>query len=144
MSKSDVRLPLVGRLVDCCNHLDGFTSAMAVAMGQKQPPPGVLASAVYVAVVRRAEAAGDIETMRMLGTQSQYLGQARRMGQEISYLRNVSPDDPIAAIREVQDAREAALTDKKLKAEVAKVTKDAGAAIKAARSKAAFVDSVKC
>lgn len=88
-------------------------SALAIAMGTKAPPRGVLPEAVYVAVKNKAVADGDIETMRSLATQSTLTQQATTMGQRISYLRNVNPEnDPVAAIQQVQAARAEALKAK--------------------------------
>lgn len=122
--------------------------AKAIAMGSKPAPRGLLPESVLVAVEKQAIAAGDIETIRDLATQSRLSVEATTMGQRIRTLGERDPTSPIAAIQAVQDAREAALKGKDIKAEVAKVTKDAGAAIKAARSKvdawASFVDGIKC
>lgn len=82
--------------------------ALQVAMGEKQPPPGTLASAVYTTVVQKAEEAGDIDLIRRLGTQSQFLGQVRRMGQEASFLRNMNKEGATQAISDLQAARKQA------------------------------------
>lgn len=92
---------------------DDPEAAMEVAMGTKAAPKGLLPEAAYVAVKNRAVAEGDVDTIRNLATQSTLTQQATTMGQRISYLRNVNPEnDPVAAIQQVQEARAAALKAK--------------------------------
>lgn len=92
---------------------DDPEAAMDVAMGRKAAPRGLLPEAAYVAVKNKAVAEGDVETLRNLATQSTLTQQATTMGQRISYLRNVNPEnDPVAAIQQVQEARSAALKAK--------------------------------
>jgi len=88
-------------------------AAMEVAMGTRAAPKGMLPEAAYVAVKNKAVAEGDVELIRTLATQSNLTQQAKTMGQRISYLRNVNPEnDPVAAIQQVQEARQAALKAK--------------------------------
>jgi len=92
---------------------DDPEAAMEVAMGTKAAPRGMLPEAAYVAIKNRAVMDGDVETIRNLATQSTLTQQATTMGQRISYLRNVNPEnDPVAAIQQVQEARAAALKAK--------------------------------
>jgi hypothetical protein len=80
--------------------------AQAIAMGQREPPKNLLRTAVYDAVLKDAMNRGDYETIRQLGTQGAMPGMAKRFGQEISFLRNIAPEDDVPSmIREVQDAR---------------------------------------
>ena len=79
--------------------------ARAIAMGTREPPKNLLRTAVYEAVLKKAMAEGDYETIRALGTEGAMSGIAKRFGQEISFLRNVSENDPSELIAEVQQAR---------------------------------------
>jgi hypothetical protein len=124
--------------------------AMAAVMENGPVPKDVLRAAVYVAVKNRAEAMGDSETLRMLATRSPFLRSVTTMGQEISYLRNVAPNDPVAAIKQVQDAREAALQARGVKVDqaISETVKQIKAEVRKTSSKVpawnAFIDSIVC
>lgn len=83
-----------------------YELAKQIAMGQKEAPKDVLPEAVLIGVTQRAIREGDIGLVRQLGTQSGLLGESRTMGQRIGILSQLTKDDPVSAIREVQDARE--------------------------------------
>jgi hypothetical protein len=83
--------------------------AKAIAMGDKQPPKGLLPESVFVAVEKHALATGDVETLRDLGTRSRLTTTATTMGQRIRTLGERDQASPVGHIQEVQQAREAAL-----------------------------------
>lgn len=83
-----------------------YELAKQIAMGQKEAPKDVLPEAVLIGVTQRAIREGDIGLVRQLGTQSGLLRESRTMGQRIGILSQLTKDDPVSAIREVQDARE--------------------------------------
>jgi hypothetical protein len=101
--------------------------ARAVALGDARPPRGVLQSAVFVAVKRQAEQAGDVDTLRSLATQSKFLSSVTRLGQEISYLRNVadSPTDPVKAMINLQKSMDQQAVLKNLQPKIDRQTADA-------------------
>lgn len=86
--------------------------ALEVAMGRKAPPRGVLPESILVAVEKQAVAAGDLETLRQLATESKLTTAATTMGQRIRTLGERDPTSPVGAIHAVQEARRAALEAK--------------------------------
>ena len=82
--------------------------ANAIALGQREPPKNILRTAFYVEAAKRAQASGDLEmTRRLAGSvpdSGMMPGMAKRFGQEIQYLSNMSPDAAVTKIREVEDA----------------------------------------
>jgi hypothetical protein len=101
--------------------------ARAVAMGDARPPRGVLQSAVFVAVKRQAEQVGDVDTLRSLATQSKFLSSVTRLGQEVSYLRNVadSPTDSVKAMVDLQKSMDQQAVMKNLQPKIDRQTEDA-------------------
>jgi hypothetical protein len=83
--------------------------ARSVAMGEANAPKGILPMAVYKAFTTLA--LDDPELAKDLAN-SQLAGQARTMGQNISALRGINPEDPVQAIKDLQDAREEATKEK--------------------------------
>ena len=126
-----------------------YESAKAIAMGERQPPKGVLPESVYVGVEKRALAEGDVETLQKLATRSKLTTSATTMGQRIRTLGERDQASPVAHIQEVQAAREADLASR---TDVQAAKRDTVAAIKkevrAAASKKdaweSFIQSIKC
>lgn len=83
--------------------------AKAIAMGERQPPKGLLPESVFVAVEKQALATEDVETLRQLGTRSRLTTAATTMGQRIRTLGERDQASPVGHIQEVQQAREANL-----------------------------------
>jgi hypothetical protein len=115
-----------------------YESAKSVALGQKQPPQGLLPESVFVAVEKQALAEGDVETLRQLATQSKLATEATTMGQRIRTLGERDPTSPVGAIQAVQEARLADLKKRgidlnaerekvvsEVKSQIGKPTKDA-------------------
>lgn len=107
--------------------------ARAIAMGDKAAPKGVVPEMVAVGVEKAAHEAGDVQTLRDLAN-SKLTTAATTMGQRIAAYGQRDSASPVDAIKEVQDARQAALeakgtdlakatdsTIKNIKSEVAKV-----------------------
>ena len=117
-------------------------------MGRKAPPTGILPESVFVAVEKRALAEGDVETLRQLATQSRLTTEATTMGQRIRTLGERDPTSPVAAIQEVQKAREEASKDRNVEADKAEAVETAKAELKKAAPKANawgnFLNSIKC
>ncbi len=82
--------------------------ARAIAMGEKAPPKGLLPESVYVAAEHQATIEGDVQTLKDLAN-SKLAASATTMGQRIRTLGERDQASPIAAIQEVQKAREADL-----------------------------------
>ncbi len=86
-----------------------YETAKEIAFGLRNPPHGILPESVFEGVRARALAEGDFDTARQLATHSALTAEATTMGRRIGMLARRDPSDPIAAIRDVQRAREAAL-----------------------------------
>lgn len=118
--------------------------AMAVALGNKAPPKGLLPESVFVAAEQKAIAEGDVQGLRDLAN-SKLAGSATTMGQRIRTLGERDSASPLSAIREVQDARAKAQAARgqSVDTEVAKAQK----VIRQANTKqswSSFVDSITC
>lgn len=96
-----------------------YETAKAIAMGEKQPPKGLLPESVFVGVEKRALAEGDVETLRQLATRSKLTTAATTMGQRIRTLGERDQASPVGHIQEVQKAREESLA-KRMDIEAAK------------------------
>lgn len=126
-----------------------YETAKAVALGDRQPPKGLLPESVFVGVEKRALAEGDVETLRQLATRSRLSTAATTMGQRIRTLGERDPASPVGAILDVQKAREADLA-KRMDIEAAKteVVAEIKAEIHKAASKAdawrAFLSGLEC
>jgi len=125
-------------------------TAMKVAMGQQAAPDGILNNSVWMAAKEYAENTGDVDLMRKLG-QSELTSRATGMGQELSMLAEKDPTSAVTKIKELADARRAAV-DKRLgkNKTVAKLEQADHKAVKAATPKIdkydwhSFVESIKC
>ena len=78
--------------------------AIAVAMRQKQPPPGVHPEYVFMAVEAKATRDGDTALIAQLSN-SRIAEEATAMGQRIGAYKNRDPLSAVAKIDEVQKAR---------------------------------------
>lgn len=130
---------------------EDYERARAIAMGERQPPKGLLPESVFVGVEKHALATGDVETLRQLGTKSRLATAATTMGQRIRALGERDKASPVGAIADVQAAREAALKAKNIDIEAEKA--NIASEIKAEMKKAAtvkqdawadFVAAIKC
>lgn len=109
--------------------IDGdYETAKAVALGDRQPPKGLLPESVFVGVEKRALSEGDVDTLRQLATRSRLTTAATTMGQRIRTLGERDPSSPVGAILEVRKAREADLAKRM---DIAAATRDTVAEIKA-------------
>ncbi len=121
--------------------------AMKIAMGEKGAPAGSIPEMYYNVLSKKAIAEGDVATIQKLATESKLSAGATTMGQRIAALGyQKEAFDPVAAIKEVQDARAAALAKKSTES-VESVTKTITRTIRARNTKASwgdFVDSITC
>ena len=99
--------------------------AKEVAMGTRAAPKGVYPESVFVALEKKATAAGDIELIEDL-TQSKLALSAKAMGQRIRILGERDATSPTEAIQIVQAEREAELARKgtDIRRETVKGTKE--------------------
>lgn len=123
--------------------------AKAIAMGDRQPPKGVLPESFYVGVLKRAETTGDVDTALKLATRSKLITAGTTMGRRLQMLSNIDKDSPTAAIQEVQAAREADLAKRtNLQAakasEVAEIRKEVRKAASSKDAWAEFITGIKC
>lgn len=128
-------------------------TARAIAMGEKPADNVLHESAVFHAVKENAIKAGDGETLRQLAQSprhTQISEAAQKLGSE-GY--NASPTDPVSLIRQVADARVAAVKRKLGKAApdiVEKTAKETQTAVKQAMPKVSrqdwheFVTGLQC
>ena len=129
---------------------EDYETAKAIAMGDKQPPKGLLPESVYVAVERRALVEGDVDTIQQLATRSRLATSATTMGQRIRTLGERDKASPVGMIQEIQAAREADLAKRSgdIKAAKKAAVDEIKTEIRKAASKpdawASFIDSIRC
>jgi len=124
-----------------------YETAKEIAMGDRQPPKGLLPESVFVGVEKRALADGDVETLRALATRSRLNTAATTMGQRIRTLGERDPTSPVGAIQAVQAAREAAYgkgLDAAKAAEVASIREELRAAVSKPDAWKDLVQSLTC
>lgn len=126
-----------------------YEGAKAVAMGEKQPPKGLLPESVFVGVEKRALAEGDVETLRQLATRSKLSTAATTMGQRIRTLGERDQASPVGAILDVQAAREKDLAKRMdIEAAKAETVNEIRDEVRKSASKpqawADFIESIKC
>lgn len=127
-----------------------YETARAIAIGEKSAPKGVVPEAVYIAVENRAIAEGDIQTLKDLAN-SKLATEATTMGQRIRTLAERDPESPSIKIKEIQEAREKAVSQRAKKSVIeAKedVVKQVKEHIKKASARPrdwkSFVESITC
>lgn len=85
-----------------------YETAKAIAMGDRQPPKGLLPESVFVGVEKHALQTGDVDTLQQLATRSRLVTAATTMGQRIRTLAERDQASPVGALQEIQSARETA------------------------------------
>lgn len=126
-----------------------YESAKSIALGDKQPPKGLLPETMYVAVEKHALAAGDVETLQQLATRSRLTTAATTMGQRIRTLGERDQASPVGAIQDVVAAR---VADASRRGDLAKATRETMDEARAEVRKAAssvdkwndFLQSISC
>lgn len=112
-----------------------YEAAKAVAMGRRQPPADLHPASVAVAVEKRATAEGDVETLRQLAT-SPLATRVTTAAQTIRILGERDKGSPLAAITELQQAREAYVAKTvDIPAEKTKIAAEIKAEVRAGASK---------
>ncbi len=127
-----------------------YDNAKAIALGRVQPPRDVLPESVFVALEKHALAAGDVETLRQLATESKLTTAATTMGQRIRTLGERDPASPVGALQEIARSREAAV--KRSVADIDQAKAEAVSAIKTSIREAAstrsdwasYIDGITC
>lgn len=117
-----------------------------IAFGRKPAPEGMIPEAALVAIEDRAIKTGDVATLRDLAQLSGLSGEARAMGQRISYLAERNPDSPVGQIAEIKKIREAKVKDapKRIKQEVESAKEEIRAKAPKLKDWDSFLDSLKC
>lgn len=116
--------------------------ALRVAMGEQDPPKGLLQNSVYVALVEAGREDTDLATK--VATL-----RATRAGQEIDILKKIMADNPVVIMQEVVNARIEAYEDKK-RVKVSEVIKNDKKSINENIKKPdkydwnTFIESIKC
>ncbi len=130
-----------------------YDNAKAIALGRVQPPRDVLPESVFVALEKHALAAGDVETLRQLATESKLTTAATTMGQRIRTLGERDPASPVGALQEIARSREAAAAraskgEEALTQAKADTVRDIKTAISEAASTrsdwASYIDGITC
>lgn len=85
-----------------------YEKAKAIAMGDVNPPNGVLPSTVFEAVKARAAREGDAETLRKLATESKIPGVGKSYGQYNAAFAYKDPESPFTAMESIVQARKKA------------------------------------
>lgn len=104
--------------------------ALAIALVEKDVPPGQMRAFIVKAVENKARREGDWETLRKLGTNQKLADENTTIGRNLAAMANMDPSDPVAALRVVAKARAAKQPKGALKADL----KDVKDEIKKARS----------
>ena len=122
--------------------------AKSVAMGEANPPKGVPASFVWTELARQATLEGDGELAAEL-SKSKVITQGTEAGRFIGGFKGLDEENPVQAIKDLQDARDKALQKKS----VSESTKFDDAVKKAKSDRLtgkvkvnwdSFIDSIQC
>lgn len=145
------RLSMADQAAKALDLIDkDYEGAKAIALGDKQPPKGILPETMYVAVEKHALAAGDVETLQQLATRSRLTTAATTMGQRIRTLGERDQASPVGAIQDVAAARAADLAKRGV--DIGKATRETLDEARAEVRKAAsgvdkfaeFLKSIEC
>jgi len=123
--------------------------AKRIAMGLENAPNGVRANSIYVAVVNDAAKKGDAAIMNQLA-KSDLSRLATEAGQDIRILRELHPNNPVYAIRDIYETRLKALEERLGSLEKAKgaskkrITSELKKAAPKAKDWASFINEIKC
>lgn len=88
-----------------------YDAAVRIALGQQEPPDGVLVNAVYKAVEDKAIKTGDIDMIEKLVSTSAVAPRTSRYAQELGILGAKDPNSPVTALESVLKARKQATPD---------------------------------
>lgn len=128
---------------------EDWDRAKAVAMGKRRPPADLHPESILTAVRRRAIMTGDVETLKDLALRSKLPEQAKIMGQRLGMLYDAELGDPVAALRNVQAAKNAAVVKNNKLQQALKTTIDEFRKVVKAKAPKidkleAFLDSIQC
>lgn len=118
-----------------------------ILSGAEKLPDGLRTGAFIKAVEDRAQASGDVETLRDLA-KSPLTAETSLHAQELRMLRERNPASPVNLIKDVQKTREDIAKKRGQRQTVQDVIKDIKREVERVKPKprdwAAFVDSIKC
>lgn len=86
-------------------------AAIRIAMGQQEPPEGVLVNAVFKAVEDKAIKEGNVDLIERLVTSSNSAARTSRYAQELGVLGAKDPDSPVTALESIIKSRRDARPD---------------------------------
>lgn len=125
--------------------------AMSIVNGEAPEQDGLRAQELFTGLKVKAEADGDVGTIRDLALSEHATATATELGQRIKALDSESPDDAVSAIRDVQDTRIKVAKDKLKKSyetEKKNIVKDINKEIKKSSPKIKdwndFLTSLEC
>lgn len=122
--------------------------AIDIATGKTTPPAHILPESVFTAVENKALKDGNVDLLRQLATSTR-VGEATAMGQRIRALAERNPDSAVGKMKELSDARVAAV-EKKTGKPISKSINETVKQIQQSKMKvtrqdwASFVEGIKC
>lgn len=125
-----------------------YELAKKIALGEAPEQDGLRQPELFTGIRIKAEAEGDVNTLRDLALSDKASALAVEAGQRVQALDTRTEDSPVAAIREVKKVRENATKAKTSAKEKASTVKAIQTEIKKARPKIedwnSFIDSLEC
>lgn len=85
--------------------------AIKIALGQVNPPKGLVPESVYIAVENKALEEGRVDLLKQLATSS-LVSEDTAMGQRIRVLAERNPDSPVTQMKNLISARKTAIEEK--------------------------------
>lgn len=122
--------------------------AIDIATGKATPPSHILPESVFTAVENKALKDGNVDLLRKLATSTR-VGEATAMGQRIRALAERNPDSAVGKMKELSDARVAAV-EKKTGKPISNSINEMVKQIQQSKMKvtrqdwASFVEGIKC
>lgn len=122
--------------------------AIDIATGKATPPAHILPESVFTAVENKALKDKNVDLLRQLATSTR-VGEATAMGQRIRALAERNPNSAVGKMKELSDARVAAV-EKKTGKPISKSINETVKQIQQSRMKitrqdwASFVEGIKC
>lgn len=141
---------IAGKVSDFINK--DYELAKEIALGEAPEQDGLRAQELFTGLKVKAEAEGDVNTLRDLALSDKASAMATELGQRVKALDSRSEDSPIEAIKEVKKAREDAVAKKskskdsetQKKSIVKEIKKEIKKNAPTKETWASFIDSIQC
>lgn len=137
---------IAGKVSDFITN--NYELAKKIALGEAPEQDGLRQPELYTGIRVKAEAEGDISTLRDLALSEKASALATEAGQRVQALNSNAENSPIEAIKEVKKSREEAIKEKVSPKERKSMVKDIQKEIKKVRPKIedwnSFIDSLEC